>query len=164
MRAVGLAGEFLLCTGSAPDSDGVKTSVFQSSRPVAESKQSARNDGPASALVMPVVRKICPRLTTGDDQPEPGTDCFHATFFVVDHSSGRPVADACPWPLGPRNSGQSPIELPGAADFVALGCAPDAIATKALRRMSARPIRPLNRHEDRVSGRVPLDELRQYRT
>ena len=40
----------------------------------------------------PTVRKIWPRLITGDDQPAPGSACFQTTFFVSDHSSGRLVA------------------------------------------------------------------------
>src|SRR5579872_1090276 len=42
----------------------------------------------------------------GDDQPRPVIGCFQVTFFAGPHSVGRlPVA--IPWPVGPRNAGQS---------------------------------------------------------
>ena len=37
----------------------------------------------------------------------PGTSTFHATFSVVLHFSGTPVAADIPCPVLPRNSGQS---------------------------------------------------------
>src|SRR5581483_9295043 len=55
---------------------------------------------------VPVVSQICLPQTTGDDHPRPWIGVFQATFFVSLHSRGRPVASACPSPLGPRNSAQ----------------------------------------------------------
>src|SRR4051812_24432131 len=46
---------------------------------------------------------------TGDDHPEPGTARFQEFFFVL-HSVGSASALAMPWPVGPRNSGQSSLE------------------------------------------------------
>ena len=43
----------------------------------------------------------------GDDHPRPGTGTFHATFLSAPHRTGTPVAAETPWPVGPRNCGQS---------------------------------------------------------
>src|SRR5688572_54022 len=92
IKGVGLAGEFLSCIGCPVASAAEKTSVSHSNRPVALSKQSRRSDGPLSVPFTPDVRNIRPRPITGEDQPEPGTACFHTTFFSADHSIGRFVA------------------------------------------------------------------------
>src|SRR5687768_16381289 len=107
MMGVGLAGEFLSCIAAAVVSVAVKTSVFQTSAPVPASKHSARSEGPLPLCDMPDVTKMRWRSTTGDDQPAPGTACFHMTFFLFDHSIGRFFSVECPWPVGPRNSGHS---------------------------------------------------------
>src|SRR5688572_10082500 len=83
---------------------GVKTSLSHRTFPVAASKHKACKDGPPLLSGMPVVRKTCPLLTMGDDQPKPGIVCFQATLLVADQSSGRLVDVECPWPVGPRNS------------------------------------------------------------
>src|ERR1043166_2084170 len=46
-------------------------------------------------------------LSTGEDQPSPGTGAFHATLLVLDQCTGTLRAFECPWPSGPRNCGQS---------------------------------------------------------
>ena len=48
-----------------------------------------------------------PSAITGDDHPEPLTRTFHETFLLSLQLSGRPVSVEWPWPVGPRNSGQS---------------------------------------------------------
>src|SRR5438445_417024 len=45
---------------------------------------------------------------TGDDQPDPGTATFQATFSVSLQVSGRPRAVEFPCPSGPRNCGHDP--------------------------------------------------------
>src|SRR5436305_14403908 len=47
-----------------------------------------------------------PSRKTGEDQPRPGMGVFQATFFELDHSTGRLWALEWPCPSGPRNSGQ----------------------------------------------------------
>src|SRR5438552_2836886 len=65
----------------------------------------ARRDAPLS--LVDVVNHTRPPATTGEDQPRPGTGVFHTTLRDSLHSSGRPVSDEWPWPVGPRNCGQS---------------------------------------------------------
>src|SRR5262245_19964715 len=87
---VGLAGEFLSCITCAGFSADAKTSVFHKILPVAASRHSARSDGALRASPdSPAVRKICPRLMTGEDHPNPGTTSVHFTFFTFDHSTGN---------------------------------------------------------------------------
>ena len=78
-------------------------------RPVAASKQKTWSPADSSPPAMvAVVRKTCPRLTTGEDQPAPGTGCFQRILCAADHSNGSPTAVLKPCPPGPRNSVQSP--------------------------------------------------------
>src|SRR5687767_4967551 len=117
MIGVGLAGEFLSCIAAAVVSVAEKTSVFQTSAPVPASKHSARSEGPLPLCEMPDVTKMRLRSTTGDDQPAPGTACFHMTFFLFDHSRGRFFSVECPWPVGPRNSGHSAADAIAATKY-----------------------------------------------
>src|SRR5262249_28294860 len=78
--------------------------------PVLASRQSASRARSLVALSLigtAVVRYTRPLTTTGDDQPLPGSSCFQATFFVGSHSVGKEPDGTRPWPVGPRNSGQS---------------------------------------------------------
>src|SRR5687768_4287488 len=106
MIGVGLACEFFLCLTRACFGSGRNTSVSQSTLPPAASTHIARSDGLVSSPVA-VVRYTRPPATTGDDQPRPGTLIFQATFLDVSHSTGTFVAVEMPWPVGPRNWGQS---------------------------------------------------------
>ena len=54
-----------------------------------------------------VVTQTRPPATTGDDHPSPGTRVFHTTLRDSLHSNGTPRSVEWPWPVGPRNSGQS---------------------------------------------------------
>jgi hypothetical protein len=104
---VGLAGEFFSCIGRADAGSGWNTSTSQRLLPSAASKHKARSDRGPAPSPMAVVRYTRPPDSTGDDHPRPATGAFHATFFVGLHSTGTPVADDTPWPVGPRNCGQS---------------------------------------------------------
>src|SRR5436190_24066651 len=48
-------------------------------------------------------------LTMGEDRPK-GTTAFQTTFLEGPNSTGRPLEESIPDPLGPRNRGQSAPE------------------------------------------------------
>src|SRR5687768_8232959 len=83
----------------------LKASTLTTSFPVATSNASTRNDTLRCSIA--VVIQTRPPATTGVDQPTPGVLVFQATFRPSPHVSGSPRAVECPWPPGPRNSGQS---------------------------------------------------------
>src|SRR5688572_26306664 len=86
--------------------DGMlKASTLTTSRPVATSNASTRND--TLRVSIAVVSHTRPPDTTGVDQPRPGSFVFHATFLPSPHVKGSPRSLEWPWPPGPRNSGQS---------------------------------------------------------
>ena len=76
---------------------------------------------------------------TGDDQPRPGTSCFQTTFFPSAHSIGNPVELERPWPVGPRNSGQSSWAAAERASIALKAqAAADAEKKTFIERLSAR--------------------------
>src|SRR6187402_703659 len=57
-------------------------------------------------LIADVTNTVLP-VTTGDDQPRPGTSITHLTLVVFDHRSARCAPMARPSMPGPRNPGHS---------------------------------------------------------
>ena len=80
------------------------TSMFCVIVPVLRSTLIARNDFPSSVAVVSQIRS--PRIA-GEDQPFPGISVFHLMFLLSLQVRGSPLSVECPWPGGPRNSGQS---------------------------------------------------------
>src|SRR5262245_9242535 len=46
----------------------------------------------------------------GVEEPDPGKSTFHAMFSVALHFVGSSLSGLVPWPVGPRNCGQSEPE------------------------------------------------------
>src|SRR5687767_4705982 len=70
--------------------------------PVVASRQIVSSFWPSNA-----VRKVRPAVTTGDEWPG-GRSAFHKRFFSGPNCDGGfAPSGATPWPLGPRNRGQS---------------------------------------------------------
>src|ERR1700730_6108739 len=82
-----------------------KTSTFITSRPLSTSKARARSEAPLPLVA--VGTQTRPPATTGDDHPRPGIGVFQMTLRDSLHSTGTPRSVECPWPVGPRNCGQS---------------------------------------------------------
>src|SRR5262249_34660384 len=85
------------------------TSTSQIWRPVSGSKARTRRDSLADSLTA-VVRNKRPPESTGEDQPWPGTTVFQATLRLVVHSKGK-FPETLPFPVDPRNSGQTDARL-----------------------------------------------------
>jgi hypothetical protein len=56
---------------------------------------------------MAVATKILSPLTTGEADPLPGISTFHLRFFDSPHSTGGRPSRETPFPVGPRQWGQS---------------------------------------------------------
>src|SRR5579885_753576 len=102
----GLAWLFLLWIRGAPAS-WRNTSLSHRILPVLASRHTRRSDCSRFCPGTAVVSQIRPPTTTGDDQPRPGMGVFQATFLSLLQVSGRSVTVVTPWPVGPRNWGQS---------------------------------------------------------
>src|SRR5690348_5387977 len=76
--------------------------------PVFTSTAIARNERPSSVAVVSQMRSP---WITGDDQPRPGIAVFQRTFCVSLQVKGRLCSSDTPWPVGPRNCGQSWTEI-----------------------------------------------------
>src|SRR6478735_8646787 len=80
------------------------------------------------ALIAEVRNNVVP-VTTGDDQPWPGTLTTHFTCSVFDHVSGSFASSASPLIPGPRKPGHAT----GGADEINDGVAPKATISRMIR-------------------------------
>src|ERR1051325_6117623 len=89
--------------GSA--SEFVNGSLSQRIFPDSLSKQTAYIRVPSGVAV---VTQTWLSQTTGEDHARPCIAVFHLTFWDSLQVRGRPMDIECPFPRGPRNSGQAP--------------------------------------------------------